>query len=148
MATAITKTVGSDGGDDYSTVAAAVAALPASLVTADESWTFRLRDEVHTVEEVDITSTTDSDRFVRFEPMTTAHGGFRSSSGWLAGRTRSPYVPGFEADSGDHHEGRKRAVRHGGCAGLPAWKVGLELGRDLRGGARRADQRDELLPID
>ncbi len=43
MVTAVTKTVGSGG--DYATISLGVAALPANLVTADEEWTFKLKNQ-------------------------------------------------------------------------------------------------------
>src|SRR5947209_3758092 len=38
MPTVVTKSIGSAGGRDYSTIALFIAALPANLVTADQQW--------------------------------------------------------------------------------------------------------------
>jgi hypothetical protein len=64
MATQIIKTIGSGG--DYSTLADAVAAIPASLVSADEQWELRMLSGEHTLTaQVSFTGKTqDSTRYI------------------------------------------------------------------------------------
>ncbi len=80
----ITKSVKASGGD-YATMAAAIAALPASLVTADETWVFELYDEVYAESSLRITqaaSATDATRFIVIKPAAgEGHAGLADGTG-------------------------------------------------------------------
>lgn len=68
MATIVTKSVGTSARD-YSTIAAAVAALPANLVTADQAWVFELYNDTEFNENLTLTGhTTDATRNITFRP--------------------------------------------------------------------------------
>lgn len=75
MPTVVTKIVDPAGGFDYTTVAAALAARPASLVTADEQWDILLRPGMYTSAGTTINlagATTDATRFTRIMPVAGA----------------------------------------------------------------------------
>lgn len=63
----VIKSVGSGGGRDYSTIAAAVAALPSNLVTADQNWIFELYNDSEFSTNLNLTGhTTDATRCITF----------------------------------------------------------------------------------
>lgn len=102
MATEVIKTVGAGG--DYATLDAAMAALPASLVAADEQWTLKILDETVSVGAFYTPRTTDATRYlkitadpehrwnVKSKPIRSAGGaGIRlggAQSGWFSPYTR------------------------------------------------------------
>lgn len=68
MATTITKTVGTGGTEDYTTLPLALAAAPANRVTADELWDFKLTAASEFSGATDyalVTGTSDATRFIR-----------------------------------------------------------------------------------
>jgi len=81
MPTVVTKIVDPAGGYDYTSIAAALAARPASLVAADEQWDILLRSGVYTSSGTTINMTgsvtTDATRFTRIMPVAGAS--FRSN---------------------------------------------------------------------
>lgn len=68
MVTTVTKSIGATGRD-YSTIAAAIAALPANLVTADQAWVFELYNDSEFNENLTLSGhTTDATRNITFRP--------------------------------------------------------------------------------
>lgn len=88
MPTVVTKTVRYTGGD-YTTLAAALAAVPANLVTADEQWDIQIAESAAGNYEWDLGAygpsvsgkTTDATRFVRIKPYPGLGFADRSYSG-------------------------------------------------------------------
>jgi len=78
MASIITKTIGTAGGRDYSTIGAWLAACPANLVTADQVWKGVCYNDTAFNEQVSIAShTTDATRYIW---LTAADGEWHNGS--------------------------------------------------------------------
>ncbi len=85
MPTTVVATIGSDGGDDHTTIQLWDDDAPASLVTSDEVWEGRMRDEEHTgagtsgaAQQALDGTTTDATRFKRLTTDSASGSAFKS----------------------------------------------------------------------
>lgn len=86
MPTIVTKTVGTTGRD-YSTLTAALAALPSNLVTADQAWVFELYNDSEFTENINLTGvTTDATRNITIRAASGQ--GFRNHANKLTNALR------------------------------------------------------------
>lgn len=106
MATLVTKTVGSGGGRDYSTLAAVLAAMPTNLTTADEQWDWELANDSEFTGSFTLSGiTTDATRYIHVKTMAGAswkdhasvatNAGFYDQSKGVGIKTTTSYTTTF-----------------------------------------------------